>query len=161
MIKFLIKLQKQAKLKIVESSEEMQKSYVEKSESNFISAKILLNNNRLEEAVSLAYYSMYHILLALLFKTGIKSENHTASIILLKEIFGIDNSEILFAKKERVDKQYYVNFHIAKKDVTDLIKKAEEFNKKILDFISKLNNNMLKLYKEKFKEMIEKWKLKY
>ena len=152
---FLIKLKKEGKLKIVESSEEVKKSYIEKSESNFISAKILLNNNRLEEAVSLAYYSMYNVLIALFFKVGIKSKNHLASIILLKKIFNIDNSEILFAKKERVDKQYYVDFHIIKEDVEDLIKKAEEFNKKLLDFISKLNNNMIKLYREKFKELIK------
>ena len=156
MRKFLIKLKKQGKLKIVESSEEMEKSYAKKSESNFISAKILLKNNRLEEAISLAYYSMYHILLALLFKTGIKSENHTASIILLKNIFEIDNSEILFAKKERVDKQYYVDFYVVKEDAEDLIGRAEEFNKKLLDFISKLNKDMIDLYKEKFKEIIKK-----
>lgn len=156
MIKFLIKLKKQGKLKIGESSKEMQKSYIEKSESNFISAKILLKNNRLEESVSLAYYSMYNLLLALLFGIGIKSENHTASIIMLKEIFEIDNSEILFAKKERVDKQYYVDFHVVEKDVKVLIKKAEEFNKMLLDFISKLNNNMIGLYQKKFKEIIEK-----
>jgi len=40
--------------------------------------------------------------LALLFKVGIKSENHTASILLLKELFGLDNSKILNAKKERM-----------------------------------------------------------
>lgn len=155
MIKFLIKLKKQGKLKIVEASEEIKKSYIEKSESNFISAKILLENNRLEEAISLAYYSMYHILIALLFKVGIKSENHSASIFLLEKIFGIDNSEILFAKKERVDKQYYVDFHILEEDVSDLIKKSEEFNKKLLDFISKLNNDRIELYQKKFKEMIK------
>jgi len=156
MIKFLIKLKKQGKLKIGESSKEMQKSYIEKSESNFISAKILLKNNRLEESVSLAYYNMYNLLLALLFRIGIKSENHTASVIMLKEIFEIDNSEILFAKKEMVDKQYYVDFHFVEKDVKVLIKKAEEFNKMLLDFISKLNNNMIGLYQKKFKEIIEK-----
>jgi len=152
---FLIKLKRGGKLKIVEPSEEIKKSYIEKSESNFISTKILLNNSRLEEAVSLAYYSMYHILIALLSRVGIKSKNHFASIILLKKIFNIDNSEISFAKKERVDKQYYVDFHIVKEDVEDLIKKAEKFNKKLLDFISKLNNDMVELYRGKFKELIK------
>ena len=100
------------KLALVEPSEEIKQSYIQKSESNIVSAKILLNNNKLEEAVALAYYSMYHFITALFFKAGIKSENHTASISLLKEIFGIDNEYLIFAKKERLDKQYYVNFKI-------------------------------------------------
>ena len=133
---FLTKLKKEGKLNLVEPSEEIKQSYLEKSESNLVSAKILLENNRLEESVTLAYYSMYHSLVALLFKSGIKSENHTASIILLKEIFEIDNSEISFAKKERVDKQYYVDFEITKKQVEDSIKKAEIFNSQMFDFIS-------------------------
>ena len=82
---FLNKLKRQGKLELAESSDEIKQSYLEKSESNFISAKILLKNNRLEESISLIYYSMYHTLLALLFKIGVKSENHSGSIILLKE----------------------------------------------------------------------------
>ncbi|MAG79248.1 DNA-binding protein [Candidatus Pacearchaeota archaeon] len=153
-INFLIKLKKEGKLRIVESSEEIKESYIKKSDSNIISSRILLKNDRLEESISLAYYSMYHILIALLFKIGIKSENHSASITLLKEIFDIDNFDISFAKKERIDKQYYVDFHITKEDVNDLINKSEEFNRKLLDFISKLNNDLINLYREKFKELI-------
>lgn len=149
-INFLSKLKKQGKLELVESSEEIKQSYLEKSESNLISAKILLKNDRLEEAVSLTYYSMYNLLMALFFKIGIKSENHSASIILLKEIFDFDNLFMLFAKKERVDKQYYVDFHIMRKDVEHLIKGTEEFNEKLLDFISKLTNEKINFYRNKF-----------
>lgn len=149
-INFLIKLKKERKISLVDSSEELKQSYLEKSESNLISAKILLGNFRLEETVSLTYYSMYNLLMALFFKVGIKSENHTATIILLKEIFDLDNSFILFAKKERVDKQYYVNFKITKKEIEDLIKGAEEFNEKLLDFISRLTNEKIKFYGNKF-----------
>ncbi len=91
---FLNKLRKHGKLEIVEPSEEMKQSYALKSESNLVSSKILLENQKLEEAVGLAYYSMYHLLTALLYKAGIKSENHSASIILLKEIFDQDNFDI-------------------------------------------------------------------
>jgi len=153
-INFLNKLKKERKLGIVEPSEEIKQSYIEKSESNIISAKILLENNRLEEAVALSYYSMYHILTALMFKTGIKSENHSASILLLKELFNIENSDISFAKKERVDKQYYVDFKITKEEVMDAITKAEAFNGRILDFISRLTNENIDAYRKKFKEIV-------
>lgn len=152
---FLIKLAKERKIEIVEPSEEIKDSYLEKSESNLASAKILLENNKLEESVSLAYYSMYHSLIALLFKTGIKSENHSASIILLKELFEIDNSDISFAKRERVDKQYYVNFEITREQVKDAIRKAELFNSKILDFISKLTNEITNKYINKLRLMLK------
>ncbi len=150
-INFLAKLFDERKLQLVDPSEEIKQSYLKKSENNLISAKILLENNKLEESVSLVYYSMYHMLTALLFKTGIKCENHSASIILLNELFSIDNSGIFFAKKERVDKQYYTDFYVTKQEVIEAVKTAEDFNKKLLDFISKLNNQKIKKYREKFK----------
>jgi len=153
-INFLKKLCKEDKLKCVEPSEEIKNSYIEKSESNLISARILLENNRLEESVSLAYYSMYHILTALFFAVGIKCENHTGSIILLKDIFNIDNSEISFAKSERIDKQYYIDFHINKQEVIETIQKSEIFRKTLFDFISKLNTEKMNAYKFKFNELL-------
>ncbi|MCX6815071.1 MAG: DNA-binding protein, partial [Candidatus Aenigmarchaeota archaeon] len=74
---------------------------------------------------------------ALLFRTGIKCENHSTSIILLKEVFGLDNSGISRIKYERVDKEYYVDFQITKDEVSELIGKAEEFNSDISDYIYK------------------------
>lgn len=153
---FLAKLRKEKKLQLVEPSEEIKGSYLEKSESNLISAKLLLENNRLEEAVSLAYYSMYHIVTALLFKIGIKCENHAGSILLLKDIFEVDNSGIQFAKKERIDKQYYTDFYVTKKEVNELIKTAERFASEVLDFISKINNQDIKDYRRKFEDLFKK-----
>ena len=150
---FLTKLKKEGKLELVSPSDEIKRAYMNKSESNITSAKILLKNNKFEESVSLAYYSMYHLLTALLFQAGIKSENHTASIIILGEIFDIDNKEIYGAKKERIDKQYYVGFSVTKEEVEETIMKAELFNKKISDFISKMNNEDVKRCRSKFSNL--------
>jgi uncharacterized protein (UPF0332 family) len=147
---FLAKLHKEGKLQIVEPNETLKNSYITKSESNLISAKILLSSNRLEESVSLAYYSMYHMLTALLSRVGIKCENHAASIILLNAVFKIDNKEISFAKKERIDKQYYTDFHVTKEEVKEAVKTAEDFNKELLDFISKLDNQKIQEYRKRF-----------
>jgi len=152
---FLNKLRKEGRLELVEPSEEVKQSYLEKSESNFISARILLDNNRLEEVVYLIYYAPYNILLALLFKVGIKNENHSASIILLKEIFEIDNSFILNAKKERINIQYYVDFNLTKENIEGLIVQAEEFNGELLDFISKLTNERINFYRDKFISLLD------
>ena len=129
---------------------EIKQSYIKKSSSNVDSAKILLKNNKLEESVALAYYSMYHFVIALFFKSGIKSENHNATIQMLKDIFGIDNNEISYAKKERMDKQYYVNFDISKQEVIEAIKKAEIFNSFMNNFISKITNEEIKRARKQF-----------
>jgi uncharacterized protein (UPF0332 family) len=95
------------------------------------------------------------MLTALLFKIGIKCENHSASIILLKDLFGIDNKDIFSAKKERIDKQYYTDFKITKQDIVESIESAERFNKGLIDFISKLNNQDIKEYREKLMKIIK------
>ena len=151
---FLAKLKKEKKLELVEPSEEIKESYIRKSESNLASSKILLKNGKLEEAITLAYYSMYHILASLFYKIGLKCENHAASIILLKEIFDVDNSAISSAKKDRIDKQYYTDFYITEQEVADAIGSAEIFNSRLFDFISKITNNDIKIYRKKFEELI-------
>jgi uncharacterized protein (UPF0332 family) len=149
-LSFLASLRKKKILELVAPSEEIKQSYIEKSASNVDSAKILLKNNKLEEAIALTYYSMYHFVTALFFKAGIKSENHNATIQMLKEIFSIDNKELSYAKKERLDKQYYVNFKISKEEVAEAIKKAEIFNSFMNDFISKITNEEIKKARDKF-----------
>lgn len=152
---FFNRLQEEGKLQLVPPSEEIMTSYLKKSDSHIISTKLLLKNDRLEESVSLAYYSMYYTLLSLFFRVGIKCENHSAAIILLKELFNIDNSLISYAKKERIDKQYYVDFKIMKEEVEELIEAAEIFNSKILDFIEKLNSEKIVEFRIKMETLLK------
>lgn len=152
---FFNRLQGEGKLQLVPPSEEIMSSYLKKSDSHLVSAKLLLKNDRLEESVSLTYYSMYYMLLSLLFRVGIKCENHSAAIILLKELFNIDNSLISYAKKERIDKQYYVDFRIMKEEVDELIEAAEIFNSKILDFIEKLNSEKIAEFRIKMETLLK------
>jgi uncharacterized protein (UPF0332 family) len=105
---FLKRLHKQGALQVVAPSDEVKTAYLRKSDSFLASAQLLLDNERFEESVSMAYYRMYYAVLALFFATGIKCENHTAAIILLDDVFGIDSSALESAKSERLDKQYYV-----------------------------------------------------
>ena len=148
------RLRKEGKLKLVEPSEELKEAYFRKSESHLASAKLLLDHGRLEEAVSMAYYSMYHALTALLFRVGIKCENHAAAITLLKKVFNIDNSDISMARRERVDKQYYIDFHITEEEVRELIQIAERFNSKILDFAERLTNEKISGFRRRAKNLL-------
>lgn len=155
-INFLRKLKKQEKIQFVEPSEIIKEAYLQRAEESLSSAKTLMNVGNLKDTVALAYYAMYHALLALFFRCGIKCENHTAAIILLKTVFDIDNISIAKAKRERVDKQYYVDFSITKEEVTEAITTAEAFVAKLHSVIATINEEKIKLYLENMKKMIEK-----
>ena len=129
-------------------------AYLRKSESYLISARILLDNYRIEEAVSMAYYSMYYMVLALLYKTGIKCENHSGAIILLKKLYNLENNAIEQAKKERIDKQYYVDFSITRAEMKDLLSSAEEFNADILEYAERMSRSDVGRLQKTFHELI-------
>ena len=148
-ISFLTKLAKEKKLQSVDPSSEVKEDYLQRSNESLSSAKALIKIGNLKDSVALSYYSMYHCLLAALFMIGIKCEKHTASIILLKEVFGIDNTKILRAKSDRVDKQYYVDFSVNLKEANKSIELAEEF-------IAEMNNLIATLTEEKIREYHEK-----
>ncbi|MFP4402797.1 MAG: HEPN domain-containing protein [Nanoarchaeota archaeon] len=154
MNQFIKKLIIENKIKLVEPSLEICESYLDKSSKSLTSSKTLYKIGNFDDATALTYYSMYYSLLALLFKCGIKSQNHTGSIILLKELFDFENKEIKESKKERLDKQYYIDFKSTKEDVKIGIDIAEKFNIKILEKIdlirieeiNNIRNNFIKRY---------------
>ena len=127
-----------------------------KSKSSLESARILLKAGKIEESVSLSYYAMYNCLLALLFKCGIKSENHSASISLLKELFHNDDAFqiISFGKKERVDKQYYIDFKESREDAIDMADKAEEFRVVLRLIMDNLQDNQLSKLRKELEESL-------
>jgi uncharacterized protein (UPF0332 family) len=150
----LKKLWKLKILQIVEPTENLKNAYLQKAEDSLNSSKILLENKQYSDSLALSYFSMYNSVLALLYLVGVKSENHNASIFLLKQIFGIDNESLKKAKSERRDSQYYPNTLISKKDVLESIKITELFNTEILDFINKINTEDKEGYLKKLKNIL-------
>ena len=154
--RFLNKLKKEKKLELVEPSEDVCNSYSDKSANCLKSAKLLLQNNLYENSVGQSYYAMYNQLTALLFRAGVKCENHAGSILLLKLLF--DNGELFNlisdAKKERIDKQYYVTTEkddLTKEIADELLKNAEDFVLKMKVVIKNLSNDDIDKVREKFK----------
>ncbi len=147
---FLSKLKQDEKPELVEPSDEICDSYLEKADNCLKSAKLLLQNNLYENSISMSYYTMYNSLTALLFKTGIKCENHAGSILLFKKLFDrVDLLKIIsFAKKERIDKQYYVsskqNLILTKESAQDMLTKAEDFLIQLKLIIKNLKNEEIK-----------------
>ncbi|MBI2654154.1 HEPN domain-containing protein [Candidatus Woesearchaeota archaeon] len=143
---FLVKLKMQKKLGIVEKSQEMCESYLLKSENCLKSAKILLKEPLYENSTIDSYYAMYNCVLALFFKCGIKCENHTGSIVILKEIFNLPQlaESLKDAKKSRIDSQYYISEtkEEANQDTTEkAIKSSENFILQLKTFIGAIKTS--------------------
>ena len=157
---FLKKLKRKGIIELVEPSEEMKSSYLIKAENCLKSAKILFQSQLYENSTSEAYYCMYNSLLSLLFKIGVKSENHSASIILFDKLF--ENKDLVkvisWAKEERIDKQYYVEtqqiIKVTKESCNEMILKAEDFLVKIKLLINELSNEKINFARTDFIRML-------
>ncbi len=153
---FLNKLRKDGKIELVEPSEEIKDSYLEKADNCLKAAKILLQSELYENSIIDSYYVMYNSLLALLYKVGIKSENHSATIVLLNTL--IDAKDLFrlisFAKEERIDKQYYVEtkggLELTKETCEDMVAKAENYLVKIKLLVGRINNDDVASIRAKF-----------
>ncbi len=120
------------------------------------SARLLLKSDLYENSIGMSYYAMYNLLLALLFRIGVKCENHTGSILLLRLLFREkDLCKIISdAKKERIDKQYYVTVEkdkITEEIAEELLNNAEDFVLRMKVVIKNLNNDSIDELREKFK----------
>ena len=153
---FLKKLKRKKVVELGEPSEEMKSSYLIKAENCLKSAKILFQSRLYENSTSEAYYCMYNSLLALLFKIGIKSENHSASILLFDKLFNKPDLTkiVLWAKGERIDKQYYVEtqqiIKITKESCNEMILKTEDFLIKMKLLINEINSEKITSVREEF-----------
>ena len=153
-INFLNKLKQEEKLSLTEQSEEISLSYTLKSDNSLKSAKILLENKLYDDSTSSSYYAMYNTLTALLFKVGIKCENHAGSILLLKVLFDqIELFNIISkAKEERIDKQYYVtseDINFTEESARKILINAEDFIIKMRLLLKNIKNQeIINLRKE-------------
>ena len=153
---FLKQLYKQGTLQLVEPSVTLKDAYHSKSEGFLSSAKLLLDNDRLEEAVSLAYYSMYYSVLALLFRAGIKCENHTAAAMLLKLVFGHDPADLVKAKSERIETQYYIDAELTREDVRQMVLMAETFDGEMFDTVERMTTGDIENYRKALTRILTK-----
>ncbi|MBC8444181.1 HEPN domain-containing protein [Candidatus Woesearchaeota archaeon] len=153
---FLAKLKKEKKLKLVEQSEEIAKSYQIKSDKCLQVAKLAYEAGIYENAVSESYYSIYNTVMSLFFTCGLKCENHSAAVILIKELFNLEELHIVFSefKKDRIDNQYYVPVidaePINKEKCAERIKTAQRFNMELRAYKNKISIQEITTLREKF-----------
>ena len=158
-LSFLDKLKKEKNLELVEMSEDISKSYLIKSEKCSQVAKLVFNAEIYENAVSEAYYSIYNTVTALFYKCGIKCENHSAAVILVKHLFNLDDLHKIFFefKKDRIDNQYYTpvinNEPITKEKCEERLKTAQRFNVELRTYMEKITLEDINRIRENFKTL--------
>ena len=156
---FLSKLIAEKNLEIVECSEEMSHSYEKKSAECREVAKLAFNNNYFESAVTQSYYSMYNAVLSLFFKCGIKCENHSGTLILLKNFFSQNELYLILSKSkvERIDKQYYTSEAqtnpLTKESANEIIISMMAFNPKLISFKNSLSLKEIEKIRSLIKEI--------
>ncbi|MBS3095181.1 hypothetical protein J4231_00710 [Candidatus Woesearchaeota archaeon] len=112
-----------------------------------------------ENAVSEAYYSIYNTVMSLFFKYGIKCENHSGAVILMKALFKLERIYLIFSefKKDRIDNQYYIPMlgtePINKDKCNKRIKIARRFNMELKAYAGRLTNHEINNLRKKFDEI--------
>ncbi len=156
---FLNKLKRKEALTLVEPSEEISKSYLIKSEKCIRVAKLAYGAGIYENAVSEAYYSVYNTVMSLFFKCGIKCENHSGAVLLIRDLFKLEGLYSIFSefKEDRIDNQYYVTVidaePIHKEKCNERIKTAQLFNAELRAYIGRITNQEITKIREKFQEI--------
>jgi uncharacterized protein (UPF0332 family) len=151
----LRKLGKRNALQLVEPSPEIRDAYLRKSQSRLEAARHLLAIDKFEESAEMAYFSIFHSVMALFFACGIKCENHTVAGWLLSDVFGLDSAVFESARKERLDKEYYVPAAPVRPDVEALARTAESFNGVLLDAIDRLTREDIETYRKRFRKLFK------
>ncbi len=113
---------------------EVIKEYIKVAEDKFESAKILFGYKKYDDAVSRAYYAVFHCAQALLISAGLKADTHSG----VRHLFGLH-----FIKNGKFDKKfakyiknlkdyresgdYGILSLIEESDASNALKEAEEF----------------------------------
>ena len=154
---FLTKAAKAGQLDIVEPSDNIFQSYLNKSENCIKAAELLIDNKLYENSISDSYYAIYNSINALLRKVGIKCENHTVSISLLEILFSETVLRDLAdrAKDARIDSQYNIDVSETKLKAVELQSQAENFVSAIRLLARKLSSEDIDKILQKLDKIIE------
>lgn len=134
-------------LKIVETNENLSKSYLEQAKSSLLRAeKDLLDKDFLWATVTI-YYSEYYALYSFLQKIGIKCENHACSILIVTLLLGNEKTKIINQHKDkRIDAQYYIKVDQEDK-VKEMLKDAKIFVSEFDELVSNLSDEEIEEYR--------------
>jgi uncharacterized protein (UPF0332 family) len=142
---------------LVEPNDNLAAAYLKKAEDAMDAMHSVASS---DWKISTAYYSLYFSLYAVLTKIGIKSENHTCTIVLMQHLlegfFTPDECEMLEkARQARVETQYYVTSD-APTIVSDaLAKQVPRFLVKCSGIVDGLTEKEVQALRKTFSKLVE------
>jgi uncharacterized protein (UPF0332 family) len=125
-----------------ESSKRFVEASLVRAEKALRSAKLLEENGEPEDAVSRAYYAMFHAARAILFSKGMKAKTHRGTISLFGEKIvkeGVLNREFADMLRKALDlrqkSDYELYAELNEELVEEVIKNAGKFVEKIKELL--------------------------
>jgi len=147
-------LARETRMKKIESSDKLSEEHINKAKHNLLAADYNIKGGFSDWGVSQAYYSMYHALLAVLFKLGYESKNHECTInaveylieegkinLALRDIAFIRTTEQMTskdAKSLREEFQYGTETTVNERLLKELLENAKRVVEKIEIALSEL-----------------------
>ena len=127
---------------IAEPSRKFVKASLLRAEKALRSARLLVEHRELEDAVSRAYYAMFHAARAILFSKGITAKTHRGTISLFGENMvkkGILSEEFADMLRKAFDlrqkSDYEIYAELNEELVEEVIKNAKKFIEKIKEIL--------------------------
>jgi len=132
---------------VVEPNEALARAYIQKAEEALRAATTLRDNRDWE--ISASYYTMYFSLYAILMKLGIKSEIHTCTLAIMKELlqeyFSKEEAGLLDkSRKARIDAQYYSERNISEERYKEIREQRVLFLIKCKEVLHQLTEENVK-----------------
>jgi len=96
-------LAKETRMKTIKPNDKLSKEHINKAKHNLLAADYNIKGGFSDWGVSQSYYSMYHALLAVLFRLGYESKNHECTInaveyLIEKVAINLDFKDIAFIR---------------------------------------------------------------
>ncbi len=117
---------------------------IEKSEKSFNEAKLLLEQNYFEAAISRAYYSMFYLTQAVLATKDISRKKHSGVIAVFAEQFtkpGIVSRDLHYKLRrtfeERQVSDYEFEISKTEQEAKEILKYSEDFSRELIPFLQK------------------------
>lgn len=128
-----------------DSSRRLVQASLRRAEKALRSAKLLLEHSELEDAISRAYYAMFHAARAILFSKGVIAKTHRGTIsqfderIVKKGIMGEEYADALrktFDLRQKSDYELYTESD--EQRVKEAVTQAERFMGKVKESLKPL-----------------------
>ncbi|MFH1455343.1 MAG: HEPN domain-containing protein [archaeon] len=139
-------------LRIVEPNERLAKAYLRESKSSLERAEKDFKDDDLLWATVIIYYADYYALYSFLQKIGVKCENHSCSIEVVKTMLGKEQVKTIEKHKDkRIDAQYYMKID-KQKEVAQMLQECKTFVAEFDQIVENLSEKDIKNFRKDLKE---------